>query len=121
MGGNIKPTSEETGEHLHVDGTVEEDVDIDGESNDESVIMDFQFLMDENNAHDDISTLIDTGSTFSVIEKPKMVVSIRKSEKVMTAETNGVTQESRLKAFLPFFLKYGSTRGQSLTSCLRRM
>ena len=39
------------------------------------------------------------------MKNPKMVVNIRKSEKVMKAETNGGTQESRLKAFLPGFFE----------------
>ena len=47
-----------------MDGTVEEEVDTDGESDDESVIMDFQFLMDENGVYDNRSILIDTRSTF---------------------------------------------------------
>ena len=56
---------------MHMDGTVEEEVDTDRQSDDESVIMDFQFLMDENSVHDDRSMLIDTGLTFSVMKIPR--------------------------------------------------
>ena len=88
-----------------MDGTVEDEVDTDGESYDESVIMDFQLLMDDNGAHDDMSILIDTRSTLSVMKTPKMVVNIRKSEKVMKAEANDGTPESRLNAFLLGFFE----------------
>ena len=49
--------------------------------------------------------MIDTGSNFSVMKNPKMVVNIRDSKKIMKAETNGGVQESNQKAFLPGFFE----------------
>lgn len=93
-----------------MDGTENDD------SGDESVIMDFQFAMDTIGLHDDNVILIDTGSTFSVMKNPKMVVDIRKSKKVTNAETNGGIQETNHKAFLPGFLRRGLTPSPSSTS-----
>ena len=83
---------------MHMDGT-------EYYSDDESVIMDFQFVMDDGGMYDERSILIDTGSTFSVMKNPKMVVNIRDSKKIMKAETNGGVQESNQKAFLPGFFE----------------
>ena len=107
---NDTTNSEEAGEQMHMDGTVEEGDENSGEntedsSDDESVIMDFQFAMDSIGLYDDKAILIDTGSTFSVMKNPKMVIDIKKSKKVMKAETNGGVQESNYKALLPGFFE----------------
>ena len=108
---NSQPPSGETGKKMNMNEIVEEEDDTeceshsDGNRDDESVIMDFQFVMAEIGMYDDRSIFIDTGSMFSVMKNPKMLVKIRKSKKVMNAETNGGTQESRHKAFLPGFLE----------------
>ena len=72
---NDTPNSGETGEQMHMDGTVEDGSESNG-SSDESVIMDYQFAMDSNGLYDDKAILIDTGSTFSVMKNPKMVINI---------------------------------------------
>ena len=61
--------------------------------------------MDDGRVYDERSILIDTGSTFSVMKNPKMVVNIRDSKKIMKAETSGGVQESKQKAFLPSFFE----------------
>ena len=79
---NNDQTNGETGEQMHMDGTVEDGEEKGGESSednsDESVIMDYQFAMDSMGLYDDKAILIDTGSTFSVMKNPKMVVNIKK-------------------------------------------
>lgn len=75
------------------------------DSDDESVIIDFQFAMGTSGLYDDKTILIDTGSTFSVMKNPKMVVDIRKSKKVMKVETNSGVHETNHKAFLPVFFE----------------
>jgi len=63
-----------------MDGTVEEvreeenESKVSSNSNEESIIVDFQFTISDLSNYDDNSILIDMGSTFSVIKNPKMVI-----------------------------------------------
>ena len=57
------------------------------------------------NEGDDYSILIDTGSTFSVINFSKMLINVRKSKKILRAITNAGSQDHVLKADLPDFFE----------------
>lgn len=63
---NALASNRETGEHMHMDGTVVEGDDDDSnseseeDSDNESVIIDFQFAMDGIGIYNDRSILIDT-------------------------------------------------------------
>ena len=81
-------------------------------SDDESVIMSFQFFnrnfktasnIMSKSSIDDRSILIDTGSTFSVIRNPKMLINVRNSSKTLRAVTNGGNQDHTMKGDLPGF------------------
>ena len=53
----------------------------------------------------DYSILIDTGSTFSVINFSKMLINVRKSNKTLRAIMNTRSQDHVLKADLPGFFE----------------
>ena len=57
------------------------------------------------NGGDDYSILIDTGSTFSVIKNPKILINVRNSKKILRAITNAGRQDHVLKADLPGFFE----------------
>jgi len=80
------------------------------DSDDESIIVNFQFTMTQRSNYDENSLLIDTGPTSSAIKNPKMVVNMRKSITVMNTKLNGGQQISKYKADLPDFLRYSLTR-----------
>ena len=73
-----------------------------GEESDESdgsLIMSFQLMeirdkFIKSGGYRDTDILLDTGSTMSVFNNPKMLVNIRKSEKTMRAYSNGGYQDT---------------------------
>ena len=81
---------------------------VDADSDDDSVVIHFswaQLARYERAAKDygDTSILIDTGSTFSVFNNPKMLLNIRSSKRTLKAYTNGGRQDSNLIGDLPGF------------------
>ena len=87
-------------------------VDSDGyeDSYDESVIVNYQYIMmafamAEAGTHDGMLMLIDTCSKFYIIKNPKMAVNVRRNPTTMKEKSNGGHQISKFKADLPEFFE----------------
>ena len=77
-------------------------------SDDDSLILLFQFIQRIVCNYKDTDMLINTGPTVSVINNDKMLVNIKDSPHKLRAYTNGRHQDSTKKGELPGFLKSGS-------------
>jgi hypothetical protein len=84
-------------------------VEIEADSDDDSVIVSFQYLQKNTSpnllACDNNSILLDTGSTCSVFKNSEMLINIRKSATTLRAYTNGGHQDSKEVADLPGFFE----------------
>ena len=85
-----------------------------GESDDDSVVISFQYLQVQNNRINkmmEINTcktgriFLDTGSTCSVFKDAEMITNIRKVNKTICAYTNRGRQDSNMIADLPDFFE----------------
>ena len=64
-----------------------------------------QINNNNDNKYKDTDILIDTGSTFSVLKNPQMILNIKESERKMKAYTNGGRQDFTLVGDLPGFFR----------------
>ena len=85
------------------------------DSDDDLIVITYQYLqlnvrksMRSTKLHK-YSVLIDTGSTYSVFNCKKILVNVKKSNKMLRTFTNGGDQDSNLVGNLPVFSKFGST------------
>ena len=77
---------------------------------DDSLVMSLQYSQVAHTVptgrYMDTDILIDTGSTTSVFNNPKMMLDIQKSNKTLRSYSNGGTQDSNWKGYLPGFSRY---------------
>lgn len=121
---NLQEEDEDEAEEEQVEGgaflQLAEVDEQDSSSSDSSGLIDFCFVQvvskakDVNptgkkkakgNKQDKSSLLIDTGSSFSCINNPKLLVNIREAEVPITGVSNGGTMVNNMEADLPGFFK----------------
>ena len=83
--------------------------DVFSDDSDDSLVTSLQYVSvaptTSSGRYCDTDILIDTGSTTSVFNNPKMLLDIQKSNKTLRSYSNGGSQDSNWRGYLPGFFK----------------